>query len=563
MIYAPRLLGKQRLGVAVPNFVRMSDDAPRRPGQAPLPRRERELPESQLSRASNTSSVARCIALALAAIAAPLLLAKLDSPLLSSSYGRSYARFELLGATGALALLFIAGSELRRRAGRPRVELLPVVLPLLICMHFLFLVSEHSRKPFDYDCYEYAGRAILQGEDPYLRGLIYLYPPLTAQLFAKAHLAVEHAGSLLGLAPEPEAVWGAVFYFYQCAQLLLIVLAYHLGVRFARGVGVATAPAHWLVAGLLLFDYALLRTLRHGQINLWILDLSLLGILLAQRAPLLSGVAIAFAAHLKLYPLILLVPLAVVRRWQAMAWTIAGFAAIAFVQTDFGRTWTLWEQYLGFASSGVRGEIAFRNNSLHSIFFNAIRFTIGDPRNRYRGEVDFAVMLASLAFVLWFLIRVFSRARESRARARALPDASAAAALASSAYLGHAADALAFALLLSPSVWEHHYVLAIPLAIWAVATRWGERSGAVVVGIFLMLALPSLDVFPLSYHRIAGMLLLLLLTPSRSLPNSWCAASSQSRASHSRIRSSVSSLGSTITRRSLSRIVTLGRKHSM
>ena len=492
----------------------------------PFRRRERVLPKSQLSRASNISSVARRIALVFAAIAAPLLLVQLDSAFLASSYGRSYARFELLGATGALALLVIAGGELRRRAGRPWAELLPVVLPSLVCLHFLFLVSEYSRKPFDYDCYEYAGRAILQGENPYLRGLIYLYPPLTAQLFAQAHVFIERAGNLLGLAPEPEAVWGTVFYFYQCAQLALILLAYQLGVRFARGVGLATTSAHWLVAGLLLFDNALLRTLRHGQINLWILDLSLLGILLAQRAPLLSGVAIAFAAHLKLYPLILLVPLAVVRRWQAIAWTLAGFAAIAFVQSDFGRSWTLWEQFLGFASSGVRGEIAFRNNSLHSFFFNAIRFTIGDPRNRYRGEVDVAVALASLALLLWFFVRVFCRAREARARIRVLPDASAAATLARSAYLGHAADALAFALLLSPSVWEHHYILALPLAIWAVATRWGERSGAVVLGVFLMLAMPSLDLFPLSYHRIAGMLLLLLLTPSRTLPKAWRAASS-------------------------------------
>ena len=134
----------------------------------------------------------------------------------------------------------------------------------------------------------------------------------------------------------------------------------------------------------------------------------------------MSGVAIAFAAHLKLYPLMLLVPLAVVRRWQAIAWTLAGFAAIAFVQTDFGRSWTLWEQFLGFASSGVRGEIAFRNNSLHSIFFNAIRFTIGDPRDRLPGRRWTSRSRSRRwRWLLWFLVRVFSgRAKPARALGR-------------------------------------------------------------------------------------------------------------------------------------------------
>src|SRR5262249_59014932 len=120
---------------------------------------------------------------------------------------------------------------------------------------------------------------------PHRRSLTYLYPPLTAQLFAEAYRAVGLAGRWLGLAPGPDAVWDAVFYLYQCAQLILILLAYRLCVCFAEGVGIAAPAAHWLVAALLLFDHPLFRTLRHGQINPWILDPSLLRVLWAPRAP--------------------------------------------------------------------------------------------------------------------------------------------------------------------------------------------------------------------------------------------------------------------------------------
>jgi hypothetical protein len=487
------------------------------------------VPQSQSSRAAGALAGAGYAALALAAVAAPLAVARLDPPWLSSSYGRSYAHFELLGATGALGLLATAACELRRRAARTPAERLRVALPFGVVLLFLLLVSEYSRKPFDYDCYEYAGRALLAGVDPYQRGLLYLYPPLTAQLFAKAHAGVEWGRAFLGLAPDAEAAWGTLFYLYQCAQLGLVGLAFALAVRFARGVGFGATSAHWLAAGLLLLDHALLRTVRHGQINLWVLDLSLLGVLLARRRPLLAGAAIAFAAHLKLYPLLLLVPFALDRSWRAAAWTLAALAAIALASSDFGRDFSLWEGWLAFLGSGVRGEIAFRNNGLHSLFFNLFRFAGASPRGSLRGGVDAAVAAASLALAAWFAVRVVRRTRAARAHALAGGE------LANAMALGNAADALAFALLLSPSVWEHHYVLALPLAVWAVATGFARHPAGVALGLFLMLALPSVDVFLLGHHRMAGLLLLLWLTPPGALPSSACAASLQSRDSQARI----------------------------
>jgi hypothetical protein len=109
----------------------------------------------------------------------------------------------------------------------------------------------------------------------------------------------------------------------------------------------------------------------------------------------------------------------------------------------------------------------------------------------------------SLAMVAWLVLR--TRARE-RAAAPG-PDR----------LLANGADALAFSLLISQSVWEHHFLFALPLVILAIATRWRERPLAVAVSVFLILGMPTFDLFPLSYHRAAGLLGLLAVTrPGRA-----------------------------------------------
>jgi len=442
-------------------------------------------------------------ALALLAVLAPLALSALDPAVLGNSYGRSSARFELFAAFASLAAGIAAALALRARRGRPATELVPVLAPLLVTLLYAFLIGEYSRKPFDYDCYEYAGRAILLGEDPYVVGLLYLYPPLTGQTFALAHRTLAWAAELAGTTPDPEAVWNTVFYLFQCAQLGSILLLYALGARFARALGMEATRAAALMALLLLVDNPLLRTLRHGQVNLWILDLALLAILFARRIPVLAGIALALSIHVKLYPLVLLLPLALARCWRAVAWSAAGCALIVLAQTDLGRDWTPWLQFADFYSRVYPGETAFRNSSFHSVLFNTLRLLFDLPPGSLRAPVRFAASAFSLAMALWLLLRTLARERTGAPA----PDR----------LLANAADALAFSLLISQSVWEHHFLFALPLVILAVATKWRERPLAVAVSVFLMLGMPTFDLFPLSYHRAAGLLGLLAVTrPSRS-----------------------------------------------
>ena len=446
-------------------------------------------------------------ALGLLAALAPLALAEWAPPFVGMSYSQRSLPFELLGLSAGALWLFAAW----RAWPRARTGLAPFLeaaAPLLVALHFLVLTSEYAERRFDYDCYEYAGRALLAGQNPYEVGLIYLYPPLTAEAMAKAFEVTNAASAALGWSAAREDVWERVFYLYQCAQLALVIGAYFLLRRFARAVGLVALWTPALIGALLVLDNPLFRTVRHGQVNLWILDLSLASVLAARRLPALSGAALALAVHVKLYPLLLALPMAIRRRWRALAWSAGFLALIALALADWGRDLTLWREFADFARRDFPGEIALRNTSPHAIAWNATRFLTGKPR-----DVGALAGAAAAGFAAWYAARAWRRERALGESAPRGADAT----LETRAFVAHAADALAFSLLVSPSVWEHHYVLALPLALVAVALRGCERPGLVALGLFLVFGMPTFDLFPLSLHRLGGMLLLLVLAPARRL----------------------------------------------
>ena len=94
-----------------------------------------------------------------------------------------------------------------------------------------------------------------------------------------AEHGVERLSGAFGWSAERDDVWDRVFYLYQCAQLALVIAAYSLLLRLARVYGLTAPWVPALVAGLLVFDDAVFRTLRHGQVNFFVLDLSLAALL--------------------------------------------------------------------------------------------------------------------------------------------------------------------------------------------------------------------------------------------------------------------------------------------
>lgn len=274
--------------------------------------------------------------LGLAAILLPLLLQRLDLPIITYTYSREYLPFELFGLCGALALMAALYLEWRKRRNAPIEDKLPLILLLLVGLHFLILITEYSTKSGDYEDYQRAANAVLHGLNPYDGD--YLYPPLTAQTFALTYRLVAWTSGWLGAsAATEEVLWNTVFYLFQCGQFFLILIAFVLCYLFARELGLPKIPASVLVGALFVFNSPLIRTLRHNQVNLYILDLLLLAILLLRRYPLLSGAAAALGGHIKLYPLILLAPWALGKKIAAVASTVISFFLILLLQIGLGR----------------------------------------------------------------------------------------------------------------------------------------------------------------------------------------------------------------------------------
>lgn len=479
-------------------------------------------PSSRSATRTTTADVARAglyAVIVVAALALPIALWPFDSPVMGDTYGRGYLPFELFGLTASVAILLIVFFEIRRLRWRSLHDVLPVVVPMLVSFVFLTLIVEHSRRSWDYRCYENAAKAIVAGSDPY-HETAYIYPPLLAQLLARAHRLAVWGQALVGApADVDEPSWYVVFYVFQCLQLLVVNLVFLLLYRFARRLGIGRPQALALVATLLLCNHPLLRTLKHNQVNLYLVSLILLATLSMGSRPFLSGLLVALGAHIKVYPALVALPMLLVRGWTALLGVVVGTTGTVLLQTGLGTDWRLWQQFWALAGSFPRSR-AFRDNSLQSVLFNSTRFglpRVGIPEAQSGTVASLAVLGASLAVLGWFGARFLQRESAWRRLASGSGESLDRRDVPFYRFSGHVVDSVALMLLLSPMVWEHHYVLALPLAVWAVATQGSSRPWPIGLALVLMFAVPTFDVFPLSYHRIAGLLMLVALSSPRQV----------------------------------------------
>lgn len=459
----------------------------------------------------------------LAAIILPLIIWKFNLSIVARTYDGSVPGmldsqpFEVFGLFISVVLTTITWLQVQQRPKRTLTTLIPIILPLLVVLNLLFVIIETSHvKSSDYMCYENAARAIINGVNPYtVSPQCYIYPPLLAQLLAFLY-QISTDVPLFSAGNEKKA-WDIVFYFYQCNQLLQIVLAYFLMYLFAKKIGFKSIPASLLVAALFLFNNPLFRTLKFSQVNLWILNSFLAAILLLSRYPLFSGLLVALGGHMKLYSLSLILPWSFTKKWQAVNGVIIGFLAILIVQTGFGKDWNLWQQFYEYFKN-VEKPSNYRNNGLYGIVFNSFKLP-----NRLTGlsfdSVPTVVTFISIALIIWFSVRFINRERAYSKQLKAIESSDRTLENDVFRLYGHSIDAIMFSLLISPSVWEHHYVIAMPVALWAIATRRRDRPWLVCLGIFLIFCLPTCDFFPLSYHRVAGLLILAHLTNPYSVQN--------------------------------------------
>lgn len=301
-------------------------------------------------------------------------------------------------------------------------------------------------------------------------------------------------------------LWLFVYYIHQCLQFLLVILAYWLTCRFAFWVGLPRLEGTLLVSGLFLFNYPLFRTLQLNQVNLYVLNALLVALLWLRRFPFWSGAAIAIGSLIKVYPVVLGIPLLGMKRWRAILGALIAALLLILLQTGFGSDLSLWRQFIRFyLSFPVERESSlwFRNSSLLSFVRNLVHLS-GLP------EVAITPLFVLVAFValVWIIVRFVQR--EKIFRGRMPGDVSE-----HYRYFGHLIDFSVLTLLVAPSAWDHHFVLSIPLALWAIALRGREQPIWVGIGIVSIFVMPAYNIFPFSYLRLFGVLLLLWLTPPK------------------------------------------------
>lgn len=453
----------------------------------------------------------------LLAIVLPIILWQLKVPIIARTYDGSVPGmfdsqpFELFGLFISIVLVVATWLNVRKLEKKTLITLIPVVLPLLVGLQILFFLLEDSHpQSGDYLCYENAAQAVVSGLNPYNVYLkCYLYPPIQAQVLAFLYHVVN--GWLLFSPGDSQKAWTIVFYFYQSAQFLQILLAYYLTYQLAQKMGLRVVPASLIVAAIFLFNNPLVRTIKFNQINVWILNCFLLAILWVPRQPFLSGLAVALGAHIKLYTFSLLLPWTLTKQWRAISGVIVGFSSILILQSGFGQNLTLWQQFLDYFTERVQKPSNYRNSGIWSFIYNAAKIPARFADESFFNFVPVVVAAINLLIVAWFILRVLKREKIYSELVK-VNDSNRRAWNETYRHFGHAIDAVALGLLISPSVWEHHYVIAIPLALWAIVTRRLDQPWLVGIGVFLIFCLPTFDIFPLAHHRMLGLLILVYAT---------------------------------------------------
>ena len=432
----------------------------------------------------------------LLAVILPVLFLALDLPVAPLIMTSSQRLFGLFSLCMWLVMFIAAFREIKSRPGISFEQAVPVLLPLLVSSFLLVLIVEYADVSWDYEQYENAYRDLIQGINPYASEQ-YLYPPLFAQVMAFIHaVGTKFPGA------EVISPWVFVFYIYQCVQFLLGNLAYRFSVRFASRIGFSDLYAGLLVTALFLFNFPLVRTLHLNQVNLLILDTTLIALLMLGRFPFLGGTAVTLGGLVKLYPFILGAPLLFMKKWRALVGILTSGAVIVLLSTRFGQDWTLWRQFVEFMLSFPaerESSVWMRNTSILSLMRNVSRFT-GLPE----AAVTPLYIAGALTVLAWIFLRLYERERTYPTLPPG-PDRE--------AYrnFGNLIDFVSLSLLITPSAWDHHFVLALPLALWAISLRRKDRPGWVGIAVAFIFLLPPFDVFPFSYLRMFGVLTLMIL----------------------------------------------------
>lgn len=353
---------------------------------------------------------------------------------------------------------------------------LPVLLVLLL-VFFEYLIplrEPHPVREGDFSAYFDAAVAMRSGvainqDVPRL----YLYPPLLASLLQPL--------TVFGLMP----VLG-LFKLGSQVMLGLVVVLLHRVSGSARYTPVAAAVALGVV---FMANAPLHHNFVFSQVNVYVLTAMLLSVWLYPRSWVWSAVALAVGTHLKVYPVLLVLPFLVLRDWR---WLIAFSGAMLAIvaATSLINSPMYYLEFFG----AIRGltETGLRTSAVDSLVYNSFRLA-GVPNPVLERWIANLCRLVIGVWGVWISVRFM------------LAGVAGEADRASVVRRGFAVLPLVM-LLVSPSQWPHHFVLVIPSMLLLLPFVRPGRDltlfGAAYAMIFLF---PVNEVFPFPYLRLASL----------------------------------------------------------
>jgi hypothetical protein len=414
---------------------------------------------------------------------------------------------EFFGLSGFLAVVLVVAWAIKQNRPLDLFEYMKILLPAVVALVWLNILSERTIKDWDYICYEGAAQSLLDGKNPYQTDLdCYYYPPFPILIFSGVYTTIQYAVTVLrGFPFEDDKAWMLIFYLYQCLQWFLVILAYFLSNRLAEKYGLQKNLSLGVVTLLFILNNPLLRTLHYFQINLWILNIAMLVLVYSTSHPFFTGLTAAIGSHIKLYPAVFIVPWSLFKDKRAIAGFVVGITAVLiFIIGSFGNL-SIWLQFIENNPTHAGGH-ALRDNSLHSLIYNFLRVTTviqPEDLNSLIPEMLTAFIVSLVG--LWFLIRMILWYKMLK-KDRDLDSSF------SFEREGLFVDMVGLMLLASPVAWEHHYVLAIPVLLWTFALQIKEKQSPIasLLAFLFIFGLPTFDVFPMSYLRLTGLLILLI-----------------------------------------------------
>jgi len=306
----------------------------------------------------------------------------------------------------------------------------------------------------------------------------YLYPPLWATLL------------------QPLVPFGDYVIFLICflANYFSLLLFYFLLMKILVRYDYSTNFSALIVFSILCVNVPLLRTLGYVQVNLHVANLILLSLLYYRNNIFLSALALSLAVHLKISPIILILPMIVNKDWRYIAY----FATITLGLVIFTSLMNGMQYYSNFLTNisniySANG-INFRDNSIDS--FIRATFTIAKLNLNNSNTVISIIKL----FICVLSIGICYRCVKNKTFYSGIQKEE---------VLYNSCIVLMFLMtILSPIIWEHHPVFIIfPFLIILKRLFIMESIIIYIIAYLFIFLIPTFDFYPFSYHRLLGMIL--------------------------------------------------------